>query len=138
MFTVIFREPAAIVSDVHMFTHAPVAFSYLRNVSANTGMSFGSVISRVMSSAYTTTADRVALPILIRWSVCSRSHSKGFRPKGNSNILNGQPCRNPHCMVIGPVVCQLTWVEEYSWSYMFFMKAMNLALKQYRDSSLNR
>ena len=138
MVTVVFHEPAAIAFDFRMFKLAPVAFSYLRSVSANAGMSFGFVTSRVMLSAYATTAVRVTLQILIPFSVWSRDQSKGFRLKANSSILNGQPCRTPHCMGIGPVVCPLMWIEEYTWSYMFFIKAMNLVLKPYPYSSLNR
>ena len=138
MLTVVFQEPAAIALDFRMFKHAPVAFSYRRSVPANAGMPFGSVTSRVMSSAYATTVVRVPLPILIHVSVRSKSHSRGFRHKANSNILNGQPCRTPHCIGIGHVVCPLMWIEEYAWSYMFFMRAMNLVLKPYTASSLNR
>ena len=101
-------------------------------------MSFGSVTSRVMSSAYATTAVGVPLPILIHVSVLSKTHSRGFRHKANSNILNRQPFRTPHCMGIGHVVCPFTWIEEYAWSYVFFMRAMNLVLKPYTASSLNR
>jgi len=113
MFTVVFYEPAAIAFDFRMFKHAPAAFSYLRSVSANAGMSFGSVTCRIMPFACATTAVRVALPILIPVGVWSRSHSKGFRQKAKSYILNGQPCHTPHCMRIGPMVCPLMWIEEY-------------------------
>jgi len=76
MFTVVFQEPAAIAFDFRIFKHVPVAFSYLRSVSSNAGMSFGAVTSRVMSSAYATTAVSVALPFLIPVSVWSKSHSR--------------------------------------------------------------
>ena len=111
MLTVVFHELAAIALDFSMFNHAPLAFSYLRSVWANAGISFGSITNRVMSSAY---AVHVPLPILIAVSVCSKSHRRGFRHKANSNILNGQPCRTPHCMGIGHVVCPLMCIEEYA------------------------
>ena len=91
-----------------------------------------------MSSAYATTAVRVALPIRIPLSVWFRSHSKGFRLKTNSSILKGKPCLIPPCMGIGPIVCPLMCKEEYAWSYMFLIKPMNLVLKPYPDSKLNR
>jgi len=69
MFTVVSHEPAAIAFDFRMFNHASVASWYLRSVSANAGMSFVSVINNFMSSAYATTAVRIALPILIPVSV---------------------------------------------------------------------
>jgi len=48
MFTVVFQAPAVIAFDFRMFTRAPFAFSYLRSVSANAGISFGSVTNRVI------------------------------------------------------------------------------------------
>jgi len=53
-----------------------------------------------MPSVYATTVVRDVFPILI-----PVSHGKGFILKSSSNILNGQPCRTPHCMSIGHVVC---------------------------------
>jgi len=91
-----------------------------------------------MSSAYATTAVRVTLAILIPVSVRSKRHSKGFRHKANNNILNGQPCRTPHCMGKGDVVCPLMWSEEYACSYVFFMKAVNFVLKPYTANNLNK
>jgi len=38
----------------------------------------------------------------------------------------------------GDVVCPLMWSEEYAWSYMFFVKAVNFVLKPYTDNNLNR
>ena len=124
MFTVVFQTPAAITFDFLMFTRAPVAFSYLSSVSANVGLSFGPVTNRVMSSAYATTAVPVPLPILIPVSVRSKRHSKGFRHEANNNILNGQPCRTPHCMGKGDVVCPLTfWRRNY-----FFLNFSTLCI----------
>ena len=122
---------------LNMFNHAPVAFSYLRSIWANVGMSFGSVTSRVMSSAYVTTAVRVALPILKPVSVSSGNHMKKFRLKANSNILKGQHFVTPHCIGIGPVVWPLKWIVKFALPYMFFVKAIHLVLKPHTDSSLN-
>ena len=138
MFTVLSHDPAAVAFDFHMFKQAPVAVSYPHSVSANAGLYLGYVTNRVMSSLYATAAVGVALSILIAASVWSRRHSKGIRLKANINTLNRQSCHTPQCMGIGPVVCPLMWIEEYGWSYMFFMKAMNLALKPYSNTSLKK
>ena len=80
VFTIVFQALAAIYFDFRMFTRVPVAFSYLRSVSANAGMSFGSVTNSYVICIHTT-ALRVPLLILIPVIIRSKRRSKGFRHK---------------------------------------------------------